>query len=284
MTLSILPAQLEFACGHFALVSLASVKGESPRQRTERVQREKAAAHQRTCDFCAPRAQALTDVERIDDATTARDSAPSYVRPAVDIEPTRALNTSMSNLDATSDQEDLMTSTPANSSSVDEMEPTGSSTTAESTEPAEMGPKRVFPTRKLTDDQEREVTRLYAETTTPLAEIAQRFEIGPTSVSRVAQRHGAVLRTPPPTRSGANGTPVPSETAPGSSQTVEAEVRAAEPLATAPTTAGRATGKRRRFQVIFVAEQVIRARTIFDALQQAEARGATEIRSITRVD
>jgi transposase-like protein len=48
--------------------------------------------------------------------------------------------------------------------------------------------------RKLTEPQELEVTRLYAETDTPPLEIAERFGIGESSVYRVAQRHGAALR------------------------------------------------------------------------------------------
>src|SRR5713101_4752540 len=48
--------------------------------------------------------------------------------------------------------------------------------------------------RKLSDQQEREVTRLYAETETPVSEISKRFGIGESSVYRVAQRHGAKLR------------------------------------------------------------------------------------------
>jgi hypothetical protein len=54
----------------------------------------------------------------------------------------------------------------------------------------------VFPGRKLSDEQEREVTRLYAETATPLGEIGQRFGIGHTLVARIAQRRGAALRSP----------------------------------------------------------------------------------------
>ncbi|HLZ29434.1 MAG TPA: helix-turn-helix domain-containing protein [Chloroflexota bacterium] len=48
--------------------------------------------------------------------------------------------------------------------------------------------------RKLNDAQEREVTRLYAATETPVSEISKRFGIGESSVYRVAQRHGAALR------------------------------------------------------------------------------------------
>jgi len=58
-TLSVIPARLEYACGHAALVSLSRFKGESPRQRNERVSHEKAAAGQRSCDFCAPSTQPI---------------------------------------------------------------------------------------------------------------------------------------------------------------------------------------------------------------------------------
>src|ERR1700719_3353450 len=59
--------------------------------------------------------------------------------------------------------------------------------------------------RKLNDAQEREVTRLYAETETPVSEISKRFGIGESSVYRVAQRHGAALRG----RSATSATPKP---------------------------------------------------------------------------
>src|SRR5690242_10948709 len=54
MTSSVIPARLEFQCGHAALVSLPRIKGESSSQRNERVTREKAAAQVRACDFCGP--------------------------------------------------------------------------------------------------------------------------------------------------------------------------------------------------------------------------------------
>ena len=41
----------------------------------------------------------------------------------------------------------------------------------------------IFPTRrKLSGEQEREVTRLYRDTTMPVSEIARKFGIGETSV------------------------------------------------------------------------------------------------------
>src|SRR6195256_4308740 len=61
--------------------------------------------------------------------------------------------------------------------------------------------------RKLSDQQEREVTRLYAETETPVSEISKRFGIGESSVYRVAQRHGASLRGRSTTSAGAATTP-----------------------------------------------------------------------------
>src|SRR6266498_726822 len=55
--------------------------------------------------------------------------------------------------------------------------------------------KRVVPTRrKLSDEQEGKLTRLYADTAMPVSEIARMFGIGESSVYRVAQRHGAALR------------------------------------------------------------------------------------------
>src|SRR5437016_4826413 len=54
MTSSVIPARLEFQCGHAALVSLPRIKGESSAQRNERVTREKSAAQMRACDFCGP--------------------------------------------------------------------------------------------------------------------------------------------------------------------------------------------------------------------------------------
>jgi hypothetical protein len=54
MMSSVIPARLQFQCGHAALVTLPRVKGESAAQRNDRVAREKTAALGRQCDFCAP--------------------------------------------------------------------------------------------------------------------------------------------------------------------------------------------------------------------------------------
>jgi hypothetical protein len=59
MMSSVIPARLQFQCGHAALVTLPRVKGETASQRNARVAFEKAAALGRQCDFCGPVATAL---------------------------------------------------------------------------------------------------------------------------------------------------------------------------------------------------------------------------------
>ena len=46
----------------------------------------------------------------------------------------------------------------------------------------------------LSDDQKREVARLYSETTTPLPEIRKRFGIAESSLYRLIQQRGITLR------------------------------------------------------------------------------------------
>src|SRR5207244_9324 len=103
--------------------------------------------------------------------------------------------------------------------------------------------------RKLNDAQEREVTRLYAETETPVSEISKQFGIGESSVYRVAQRHGAALRgrssttAKSTTRPAAavSGTPVATAVT-GRGGRRRGAGRAATPAAaTAPTTGAAAT-------------------------------------------
>jgi transposase-like protein len=168
--------------------------------------------------------------------------------------------------------------------------------------------KGLFPPpRKLTDEQEREVARLYAETDTPLGEIARRFSIGQSSVQRIAQRQGA------PLRSGRGTPPGPGQAAEDTSRrSPRAAASAAEPQpapvaargqrgrsrqggqaaaprgasASAPTAASQASagGLQRRFRVRFVAERVVEAEHMREVIAQVEALGATEITSIARED
>jgi pilus assembly protein FimV len=61
MMSSVIPARLQFQCGHAALVTLPRVKGETTTQRNERVAREKSAALARQCDFCAPAVEVVVN-------------------------------------------------------------------------------------------------------------------------------------------------------------------------------------------------------------------------------
>jgi len=175
--------------------------------------------------------------------------------------------------------------------------------------------------RKLSDEQEREVTRLYAATTTPVSEIARTFGIAESSVYRVSQRHGAALRgtqlapgTPPtlPTAASVSGpsegivaasaakapeaplTPVESAGAAGAARTRlrGTAAREAAPPAATPSTGPRVSAARarlrlrgttlRRLWIRFLAERVVKARDIQDALRQAESIRALEVTAVMR--
>jgi len=167
-------------------------------------------------------------------------------------------------------------------------------------------PVGVFPPpRKLTADQERELTYLYAETTTPIADIAQTFSISEVSVGRIAQRNGAASRrrraaardtTPgaPASASGArrgrrrradaeggSGTGASSRGQAGSASADAADARGlpAAPEAASPVAGG---GARRHFRIRFFAETVVEANDLRDALVQAEALGATDVTGIVQ--
>jgi transposase-like protein len=156
----------------------------------------------------------------------------------------------------------------------------------------------VLPRRKLSDEQEREVTRLYAETSTPTPEIARRFGIAESSVYRVSQRHGAPLRGRPPGRARPEhevsavsaapeirqAPPRPPAT-PGPPQAAPAPKAAARrPGGVRPGVPKAARGGTRSFRVRFQAEVVFEAADIRDALRQAQARGISEVTAVTRQD
>jgi len=151
---------LQYACGHGAMVTLPRIKGESPRVREQRIALEKVSASQRPCDFCGP----------------ARAVAAPLLAPAAPSEGER----SAGDLPVEGEPMTMATSTeqpPASTAST----PTGQSGRS--------------PLRKLSDEQELELTRLYSQTETPVPEIASRFNVGESSVYRISQRHGAKLRS-----------------------------------------------------------------------------------------
>src|SRR5262245_56348082 len=125
-------AYLQYACGHAALVTLPRVKGEGARQREERIALEKSTALSRQCDFCAPQ------------SATVEAHLPEFADGvAVDQH----------------DQENNVVT----------VSDTASAPSAESSTEGKDGRS---PLRRLSDEQEKELTRLYSETDTPVPEIA----------------------------------------------------------------------------------------------------------------
>ena len=197
----------------------------------------------------------------------------------------------------------------------------GQDTSAESPTEALAIPTRPARSRRrrLSPDEERDIARLYADTSTPTSEIRERFRIGESSLYRVVQRHGVGLRG----RSASSGKPslpralVPatqgrrSTTASGAkplaarsrSTPIPGEVRvrsrvverstggpgrrvaAAKGNTSLARLASSRTGggAQQRFRIQFQGESVVEATDIRDALRQAEKFGATEITAVARV-
>jgi transposase-like protein len=166
------------------------------------------------------------------------------------------------------------------------------------------------PRRRLSPEQQREVARVYAETSAPTSEIRKRFGIGESSLYRIVQRQGVPLRG----RAAAAPEPEPPRTrVPGSgrrqsSTASGAQAPAVQPrgaVVAAPTGSSRRGGRGRvsratqsasrgasvpravgrgQFRIQFLGERVIQARDIRDALRQAESLGAIEVTAVTRED
>jgi len=170
--------------------------------------------------------------------------------------------------------------------------------------------QRILPTRrKLSEEQEGEVTRLYADTTMAVSEIARKFGIGESSVYRLAQRHGAALRgrqaprAAPPTKPATGGArarpgvraaasaakPPETPSAPAATGApARVRPRGASARAAVPTAAlarlperGATVG---RFRVRFLTERVVQARDIRDALRKAESFEAIEVTAVMQED
>lgn len=179
--------------------------------------------------------------------------------------------------------------------------------------------RRTFPPRRrLNQEQEREVTRLYAETMLSVPDISKQFSIGESSVYRIAQRNGAGLRgrtasassssssssgstsgssapaTPAPVRrtrrtrtTGQNtvAAPVTPVAAPGRRR----RAPAAAAVSVAPAVKTTRRGRRpsvglQRFEIQYRAQTVVRAANVSAALRQVEALGATDVLAIVRQD
>jgi transposase-like protein len=278
MMSSVIPARLEFSCGHAALVSLPRLKGESAAQRAVRVSGEKAAARGRACDFCGPREQAVVEVRPVQEAVASAELNGHHA-PEV--------------------KENVMHTTET---------PSVTRLGADET-------RRSFPPRRrLNDEQEREVARLYAETELSVPDISKQFSIGESSVYRIAQRRGAGVRR------GKSAAAQPAMAVPTAPATITAAPRRGRPRGSAAKPTPPANGRRtravvrrvaaprtpaakptrvprrratpvaagasamQRFQIQFRVETVVQAADIRAAMRQLESLGATDIVAIVRTD
>ena len=172
--------------------------------------------------------------------------------------------------------------------------------------------------RRLSQPEALEIARLYAETNTPAAEIRELFGIGDSSLYRLVQQQGIALRgrTASATRPNAPRPQTPAARRLRSSSPKQAQEAVSQPGSNeAPTgarparrvngrsggigvrrapvpettpapsdTVASGTGKRLQFRIQFMAERVVRATDMRDALRQAESLGATEITAVSRED
>jgi transposase len=248
-----IPIYLRFACGHSALVSLPRIRGETARDRGQRIEQEKAIACTRPCDFCPPLHTAVQQHEDDDMTTTTETAVPTA--------------------------------------------PSGQAAAPKQRASTGRGPS---PLRKLSDEQELELTRLYSDTNTPVPEIAKRFKVGESSVYRISQRHGAKLRGPSAERGGRPARAAAAKQEAPRARAARGRASAGRPTRTrqrarqggattarqrrATTTRAAASPTARRFRVIFRGETVVQAASLRDALRRAQVGGATEIISVTQVE
>jgi transposase-like protein len=134
---------------------------------------------------------------------------------------------------------------------------------------ATRSPRRIF-----SEDQKREVARLYAETTTSVPDIMQQFGIAQASLYRLIQQRGVAPRG--------------RLSAATRSETDSARPRTARKGALAPSqqtsSVNPSSGSGLSYRVSFAALRIIRAVDIRDAIRQAEELGATEISAIVRAE
>jgi len=165
--------------------------------------------------------------------------------------------------------------------------------------------------RRLSNGEALEIARLYSETSMPTSEIRERFGIGDSSLYRVVQRQGIALRgrTASSTRPNAQRAQTQAARRPRSSSPKQAQEAVSRPRSNAAPPATRVDGRaggtgvrrvpgtkkttapsgtvasgddRRQFRILFMAERVVQATDIADALRQVESLGAIEITAVAR--
>jgi transposase-like protein len=129
--------------------------------------------------------------------------------------------------------------------------------------------------RKLTEAQKADLSRMYAETATPLSEIKSLFGIAESSLYRLLQQRGITLR----------GRTARSEPAPAGAETRVTRRRVRRAIGTGPVRrqATRRVNGLARYRVSFMGVQVVEALDILDAIRQAhKLNGATEVMQVER--
>jgi transposase-like protein len=140
---------------------------------------------------------------------------------------------------------------------------TGSRTQAMGALADETSTRRPGRRPKLTPSQQDEVVRLYADPTTSIAAIRERFGIQDATLYRLLLRHGVARRG----RNGARGGP--------------GRARATSPRTAAPR-ATTTDGVKHSFSVSFRAVSVFHGRSALDVVHALERLGATDIEEIRR--
>jgi hypothetical protein len=265
MMSSVIPARLQFQCGHAALVTLPRVKGETATQRNDRVAREKTAALARQCDFCAP------SVAAVEPQLTVMTGNHVEIALSDVVEPTPVADLAVVVTNAS--------------------EPTLETEVTPFEEDAESAPTNVEPVAPLIVEIEPEL----AEPEVPdeviveavIASLAEDIVLveeqeaaeAETAADAVAPQPVKVRRQP---RRARRQTRRPAAPTPAPVVATPARTRRAPTRRTAPTRVPIVSSQ--RYEVHYQVDRVIRAANIQDALQQVAAMGATDVLAVTRED
>jgi hypothetical protein len=129
--------------------------------------------------------------------------------------------------------------------------------------------------RRLSPDEQREIARLYAAGTMDTSEIRARFSIEASSFYRILKRQGVPLRGRVRSSEEAPSALTPTHSRTGTARRVTPSIAAGN---------GLDNHRRQNYRIEFHAERVFEAPSIWDAIRQAQAAGATDIASIARED
>jgi transposase-like protein len=161
--------------------------------------------------------------------------------------------------------------------------PAESTSTSNSSSARPAGSRRP----RLTQEEQREIARLYSESGTSTSAIRERFGIGESSLYRVLQQQNVALRG----RSSTSGQSTQTDSKPAAKRQAAPRRAAVAAPRRAAVAAPRAAARPRptvaavsgqRFAVHFKGEQVVQAADIEDAIRLVSAIGQVEILSVSR--